>query len=329
MSGIAIPAALTRIQFLRSAKVTSRQLAAWERKGLLSSKDAYESRDLVLVANLKTLKDAGFPTSGVASLVSALQRRFGPQTAPLSDFRLRRHGKRLAVHWEGREMEAASGQLLLELAPAELEVIRSFPAPSASARNSTADKRKQEAADAFFHALERENQGAPASEAISLYKDALSLDAQCFGAHLNLGTLYFNQKKLKLAEQHYRAAIDLHPRYVLAHFNLASLYDELGQFEKAISYYRSTLNLDPDYVDAHYNLALLLQNLGRTMEATRHWKRFLKLDPQGEWATIARRELQRLLESTVLRGGLQPGPSGGLPKPQLNGRKNPGFTQAG
>jgi tetratricopeptide (TPR) repeat protein len=327
--GIAIPAALTRTQLLRSAKISSRQLAAWERKGLLSVRDAYDTRDLLLIANLKTLKEAGYPSNGIPSLVTALQRRFGSQTAPLCDFRLRRHGKRLAVHWEGREMEAASGQLMLELAPAELEVIRSFPAPSASARSSAEDQRKQEAADAFFHALERENQGAPASEVVPLYKNALTLDPACFGAHLNLGTLYFNQKKLKLAEQHYRAAIDLHPRYVLAHFNLASLYDELGQFEKAISYYRSTLELDADYVDAHYNLALLLQNLGRTMEATRHWKRFLKLDPQGEWANIARRELQRLLDSTVVPGGLTADAKSRLPKPPVNGGRKPSITQAG
>lgn len=321
MPGLELPAALTRSQLLRSAKISSRQLAAWERKGLFPPKEAYDSRDLLLLANLRTLKEAGYPAAGIPSLVSALQRRFGPQTIPLHDFRLRRHGRRLAVHWEGREMEAPSGQLLLELAPAELEVIRSFPAPSAAARNSANDKRKQEAADAFFRALERENQGAPSSEVIPLYKHALSLDSQCFGAHLNLGTLYFNQKKLKQAEQHYRAAIELHPRYVLAHFNLASLYDEQGQFEKAIELYHSTLSLDPDYVDAHYNLALLLQNLGRTMEATRHWKRFLKLDPQGEWANIARRELQRLLDSTVVTGG--------SPKPPVQGGVKPGATQAG
>lgn len=321
MPGLSIPASLSRSQILRSAKISSQQLAAWERSGLFPRKDEYDSRDLLLVSNLRSLKEAGFPSAGVGSLVLALRRRFGPETDPLRDFRLRRHGKRLAVHWEGKEMEAHSGQLMLELAPAELDLIRSFPTPSAGRKDAAANKRKQEAADAFFRALERENQGAPATEVIPLYKQALALDAQCFGAHLNLGTLYFNQKKLKLAEQHYRAALELHPRYVLAHFNLASLYDELGQFEKAIELYRSTLALDPDYVDAHYNLALLLQNLGRTMEATRHWKRFLKLDPQGEWANIARRELQRLLDSTVVAGG--------APKAPAQGARRRGFTQAG
>ena|GEM_PF-796896 len=303
MPGLEIPASLTRKQVLRSARVTSQQLSAWERAGLLPKKEGYEQSDILLLNNLRTLREAGIPVSGVSKLGSALQRRFHEIEDPMRELRLHRQGKRLAVHWEGTQMEARSGQLLLALAPAELEVILSFPQPSSGDAKTQESQLKQEAANAFFQALERENQGAAATVVVPLYKRALELDAECFGAHLNLGTIYFNQKKLRLAEQHYKAAIDLHPKYVLAHFNLASLYDELGQYANAIELYQSTLSLDPDYVDAHYNLALLLQSMNRNMEATRHWKRFLKLDPQGEWANIARRELQRLLDATVVKGG--------------------------
>jgi Tfp pilus assembly protein PilF len=305
-----IPASFSRKQVLRLARISPQQLAAWERCSLVPSKDRYEQADLLLLKNLRILKESGIRAEGMKSLASVLRRRFGTsggsgEDDPLAFLRLRHRGKRIAVHWEGAEMEARSGQLLLELAPSQLEVIVSFPAQSKDEKQDKSGvmARKQEAADAFFQALERENAGASASEVVAIYKKALELDKDCFGAHLNLGTLYFNQRKLKLAEQHYRAAIELHPRYVLAHFNLASLYDELGQVDRAIKLYNSTLSIDPDYVDAHYNLALLLQSLGRKMEATRHWKRFLKLDPQGEWAAIARRELQRLLEETVLPGG--------------------------
>jgi tetratricopeptide (TPR) repeat protein len=301
--GLEIPASLTRKQVLRSAKISPQQLAAWERAGLIPRKDAYEQSDLLLLSNVRTLRESGVSPTGIKKLGNALRRRFPEVPEPLRDLRLHRRGKRLAVYWQGAEMEARSGQLLLALAPAELQVILSFPDNSSRNKKNQEAVRKQEAADTFFRALERENQGAPISEVVAIYKQALALDAECFGAHLNLGTIYFNQKKLKLAEQHYKAAIALHPSYVLAHFNLASLYDEMGQFEKAIQFYHSTLALDADYVDAHYNLALLLQSLGRTMEATRHWKRFLKLDPQGEWANIARRELQRLLDATVVPGG--------------------------
>ena len=189
--------------------------------------------------------------------------------------------------------------MLLELEPAELKAILAFPQESESKQENA---RKQQSSETFYQALERENQGASADEVVPLYKEALQLDAACFGAHLNLGTIYFNQKRMRLAEQHYKKAIEIHPEYVLAHFNLASLYDEVGRVEKALLSYARALELEPNYVDAHYNLALLYQNLGRTMEAARHWKLFLKLDPSGEWANIARRELKRLIESAVVSG---------------------------
>lgn len=294
-----LPASLSRKQALRSADVSPQQLAAWERHGFLPSKDAYTHRDILLMRNLRTLRESKVPYSRLGALLDSLRQRIGISADPLHDLRLRHHGRKLAVHWQGRQMDAESGQLLLELEPAELRAILAFPKAREVEKE---DPRKSQASEAFYRALERENQGAPASEVVPLYEEALRLDPECFGAHLNLGTIYFSQKRLKLAERHYRRAIEVHPTYVLAHFNLASLYEEMGKSNQALDCYAKTLELDPRYVDAHYNLALLYQNLGRLMEAARHWKTFLKLDPASDWATIARRELKRLIESAVVPG---------------------------
>jgi Tfp pilus assembly protein PilF len=296
---VPIPASLTRKQALRLASITPQQLVAWEKLGYFPTKDFYDQRDLVMMRNLRTLRAAGVPYERLARFLETLQQRTGSQADPLHDLRLRRHGRKLAVHWQGQRMEAETGQLLLELEPADLKAILAFPR-KAEARQQ--DENKKQASETFYRALERENQGASADEVVPLYQEALRQDAQCFGAHLNLGTIYFNQKRMRLAEQHYRKAIEIHPTYVLAHFNLASLYDEQGKAEKALECYHKALELDGKYVDAHYNLALLYQNLGRTMEAARHWKTFLKLDPSSEWAHIARRELKRLIENAVVPG---------------------------
>jgi hypothetical protein len=37
------------------------------------------------------------------------------------------------------------------------------------------------------------------------------------------------------------------------------------------------------------------------MQAVAHWKTYLKLDRAGEWADIARRQLERLREATVIQ----------------------------
>jgi hypothetical protein len=38
------------------------------------------------------------------------------------------------------------------------------------------------------------------------------------------------------------------------------------------------------------------------MKAVRHWIAYLKLDPSSSWSTIARRELAKLREATVVQG---------------------------
>jgi tetratricopeptide (TPR) repeat protein len=90
------------------------------------------------------------------------------------------------------------------------------------------------------------------------------------------------------------------PSYPLAQFNLGNLYDEQGRIKEAFDYYRRTLELNPNYADAHFNLALLCERTGDPLKAVHHWKVYLKLDNSGQWAEIARRQLERLRQATVV-----------------------------
>ena len=100
-------------------------------------------------------------------------------------------------------------------------------------------------------------------------------------------------------------ALDVDSEYALAHFNLANLYDERNQRDLALRHYLAALKIHPNYADAHYNIALLYQACGQALKAVRHWKVYLKLDPNSDWAIIARRELDKLRESTIVRGARQ------------------------
>jgi tetratricopeptide (TPR) repeat protein len=150
--------------------------------------------------------------------------------------------------------------------------------------------------------LELEQTGAPLDQITEAYQKAIELDETCVGAMVNLGTIYFHGKDWKQAEGHYRRALEIDPNYALGHFNLGNLYDERGEATKAYQHYLSALRVAPDYGDAHYNLALLCQRTGQLMKAQRHWKAYLKLDSQSSWAAIARRELERLRDATVVTG---------------------------
>jgi len=71
---------------------------------------------------------------------------------------------------------------------------------------------------------------------------------------------------------------------------------------RPLAHYLSALHLHPGYADAHYNVALLYQSIGQSLKAVHHWKLYLSLDPNSTWAAIARRELEKLKDSTIVRG---------------------------
>ena len=77
-----------------------------------------------------------------------------------------------------------------------------------------------------------------AAEAIASYQKVLKLDPDYAPAHINLGTLYYNQSDYEQAEAHYRKAIEADPRYALAYFDLGNVLDETQRVEEAIAAYK-------------------------------------------------------------------------------------------
>ena len=71
--------------------------------------------------------------------------------------------------------------------------------------------------------------------------------------------------------------------------------------KEAADHYRRALELNPAYADAHFNLALLAERSGEPLKAVVHWKTYLKLDASSNWADIARRQLARLRQATVIQ----------------------------
>ncbi len=128
----------------------------------------------------------------------------------------------------------------------------------------------------------------------------MELNPSAAGAWVNLGTIRYRQRKFAEAERYYRKAIEADSGYPLAHFNLGNLYDEKGDLPQAQQCYERALQLNPQYGDAHFNLALLCEKKGDALKAVHHWKLYLKLDPASSWSDIARRELERLRQATVI-----------------------------
>jgi tetratricopeptide (TPR) repeat protein len=247
------------------------------------------------------LRENRIPSKQIVRALVSLKQKLSHVESPLSELKIVSNGRSIAVQIAGQRMEAITGQMLFDFDTAEIGSLRAFP-QSAKANGSRLKRLADEQqAEAWFQSgLELEESGAPMSEAVAAYKKAVELNPNAAGALVNLGTIHYHLRKFKEAADYYQKAIDVDPRYALAHFNLGNLRDEQGQTEKAFEHYEMALKLSPDYADAHYNVALLCEQTGEFLKATKHWKAYLKVDGSSPWANIARKQLEKLRQITVV-----------------------------
>jgi tetratricopeptide (TPR) repeat protein len=306
---LAVPASPAEQRFSREdvqrvLQISARQLRSWEKQGLISERSDFALNDLLALKTLLKLRENHVAPQQVKRAVTALRVRIRNVTDPLTQLRIYSEGGQIRVDIEGNTMEPVSGQLLLNFGPAEIKKLLSFPGARAGHANKAEESKKRAEAELLFEkGLEMEHSGAPLAEVIAVYEHALKLDPTSTGALVNLGTIHFNGRKYDKAEAYYLRAIEADPEYALAHFNLGNLYDEQGKRAQALDQYLIALRGNPRYADAHYNVALLYQTAGETMKAVLHWKAYLKLDSgNSNWAAIARRELAKLKDATIVRG---------------------------
>jgi tetratricopeptide (TPR) repeat protein len=290
----------TRKDVRRVLSISEQQLRSWEKQDLVPRLEQYAFSDLIALRSLQKLRQNRVPPGRIRRAVSALREKLEGIADPLKELKIVCEGKEVAVLLEGQKMEAVSGQLLLDFDRAELKSLLSFPGEREPVRSSAA--RQMEAEAWFEKGLDLEQTGAPIEDVMAAYKRSLELDPNSAGALVNLGTIHFHSRKWEEAERCYRQALEIDNGYALAHFNLGNLFDELGKPQQALSHYQAALRANPSYADAHYNIALIHQTQGDLMRAVKHWKSYLKLDPASTWASIAKRELDKLCRVAVVQG---------------------------
>ena len=301
--------AWSREEVRRLLPVSERQLRSWQKQQFVVSTDRFGFSDLLALKTLMALRDSRIPAAEIRRTLDAIRARIGDVANPLSEMRLYSDGRRIRIQFEGRRMEAKTGQLLLDFDQTEISRLLSFPGCDRAKETEGAPSpalgqhvRRAEAEMWFERGLQLEQDGAPLDEVISTYQKALTIDPTSAGALVNLGTVYFNARAFREAERYYRDALAADPEYALAHFNLGNLFDEIGDRVRALQHYQTALRLNPNYADAHYNIALLYQCVNQPLKAVRHWKSYLRLDPGSSWTAIARRELGKLRDSTIVPG---------------------------
>ncbi len=293
--------AYSREEVRRLLDVSERQIRSWEKQMFLTASESYTFADLLALRTLLGLRKSAIPAAQIRRALDAIRTHLRGVQNPLTELKLYSEGKKIRVQFAGTRMESISGQLLLDFDKAEIEKLLSFPQQNGNTEKAV-NKRRLEAESWFEKGLELEQVGAPVADIVDAYRKAIELDETSAGALVNLGTVYFNARELREAERQYRKALEVDPNYALAHFNLGNLFDEKGDRPKALTHYLEALRIHPTYADAHYNIALLYQSVGQNLKAVRHWKIYLKVDPNSSWSGIARRELAKLRDSTIVRG---------------------------
>ncbi|HTS24434.1 MAG TPA: tetratricopeptide repeat protein [Bryobacteraceae bacterium] len=284
----------SRADVRRKFGLSERQLKSWERQEFIPPAETYTFSDLIALQTLIKLREGRIQARQIGRALVSLRQKLEWVKHPLSELRIVSDGKKIAVHVAGQKMEAITGQILFDFDAADLGSVKSFP------ERKHAANRTRESELWFQKGLELEETGAPVEMAVEAYLKVLELNPSAAGALVNLGTIYYRQRKFAEAERYYQLAIDADPTYPLAQFNLGNLYDEQGRVAEALQFYRCALTLNPNYADAHFNLALLCERTNDNLKAVHHWKAYLKLDGSGQWAEIARRQLERLRQLTLI-----------------------------
>lgn len=278
-----------RAEVLRILRISPRQLAGWERAGLIATAENYSFYELLQLKKLSELRAKKVRPGKIRASLDAMQRQVAGMENPLLEAAISSHGSRLTFRHQGHELDPLAGQFFLD-----------FDRPKIMEARAPQPRIAENAAELFVAAVAMEENPARQQEALSTYRRVLELDPKHAAACINVGTIFYNQQNYREAERHYRRAIEIDPRYALGYFDLGNVLDETGRLDEAVSAYKSAISISPTYADAHYNLALAFERLRRPRKALAHWRAYVKLDPIGAWSNYARGQIQKILEGEKL-----------------------------
>ena len=283
----------SRQDVLRILRIHPRQLRGWERSGLIPPATSYSFQDLVQLTKLRDLGLKRMSASKIRASVSAMRSVSG-MSNPLVEAGTARRGSRLLFRYSGATMEPIARQFVFDFDAGSGRVPATFGA------NVLTSIHRETRVNSLFLDAVRSEESQKIAEATAIYGEILLVDPMHAPACINLGTIYYNQRKFLEAERLYRQAAAVDPEYALAFFDLGNVLDELQQLPEAIEAYRSAIRLVPTYADAHYNLALAFERTGQRRKALRHWSAYLKLDNIGPWANHARVQQRKILDREKL-----------------------------
>ncbi len=299
----------TRQDVLRILHLRARQLAAWEREGLIASLadgEHYSFEHLARLRALREMRSKRMTARSIRAQVDAMQKVAGMRNA-LGETSAVRQGTRLAFRHGGALVEAMTQQLAFDFGygagpgprgarNCRLVVRSTFWRASWGARGSRRRCRRCLCGRCSWKRIRRRWRK----------RCCCTRRSCCCGRTTRRrastwARSFYNQREFVQAETMYRRATEADPGYALAFFDLGNVLDERQRMAEAILAYQRAIELVPGYADAHYNLALAFERQGERRRALRHWTAYVRLDPVGPWAAHAKGQARKILGMEKLR----------------------------
>lgn len=288
----------TRAEAAKLLGATERRLRYWSEIGLIEpsirekGRVYYDFQDLICLKTALGLIEKGLPAHKIKKAIAALTERIPEFDGQLHSKRIYVFGNRVIISHKSRLIDTHSGQLLLK-----------FDVDSFSVELSDSMDRFETGKTAeewFREGLRYDSTPDTYDLALHAYEEAVKLNPVLANAYVNMGRIFYNQKKFVEAQRSFRLALQRDPYHAKASFNLGNVLDELNCTEEAIQWYERAVEADPKFPDVYYNLAAASEKLGLLDKAIRHWKAYLKLDSTSRHAQFARRRIH-LLESELAK----------------------------
>ncbi len=108
---------------------------------------------------------------------------------------------------------------------------------------------------------------------------ALHATQNNYVAHVNLGSVLFDEGKTDEAISHFSEAIRIMPNLVLSYDKRGVALAKAGRYEQAIEDLNEAIRLRPDYDNAYYNRGTLYQGLGHYQPALDDLSEAIRLKP--------------------------------------------------
>ena len=274
------------------------RLRYWERIGLVKPslvegrRAFYNFKDLICLRTAGGLFHRGLSAEKIQESILSLRAKFPEFDEHLSNKRISVLSDRVILSNKYRLIDTHAGQLLLKFDLDEF---------SREIEASVGTEVEAKTAQEWFeegHRLDASPEGY--GEALLAYRHAVRIDPGHADAFVNMGRIYFHQRKFIDAQRCFRQALKKSPYHAKAAFNLANVLDELSCTAESVQWYERAIEAKPDFADVYFNLARAAEKLGDWDKAVRHWKAYLTLDPVSDHAKTARQRIH-LIQAELAR----------------------------